>query len=863
MKLCPVCHRCFTDTTRVCLESGHPALVEGPGIDLEIAGTWVLERLLSEHPSGGTFLARSRKTGQTATVIVRRPPVPEDAEAFDLFVLESSLLAGLQEVSIAGVEEFGPLPFGGAYAVVEPAGDETLRELVDREGGLSISLAASIGRQVALASEALAQSNVPLGEISSDRIGLRRRGSGPAARLVRLPGAPLEGGEGAEVPALGALLYEMLSGKRPPVTGSNGAAPPPIQRARPDLPESLGWLVMQCLHPSPAARPRSAAEVARRLTPFEQVPVEAVEPATPPPAAKPERPPVSAASAVAAPHEPEPPEIEPVPVPVPDTERPAQPPAAELAASPVPATTEAAAQEPYAPPAAPDRPPSPEEIPVPAAASEGADPQNEEPELAAEDAAPEPIAPPAKTDDDASRPPEPPADSAITAEIPILRPRYSYRATPPPRKAEEQPGPRPMFLEPPAFDSFEDPPSAVPSPARPRPPRPGARPGAYPMLWQPAPPPPPPAPPPASRPAGLAPGARDAGAQSTPARSTPARSKGGGSPPRQIPISAERSQSSRSFSSFSSGAPTRLPPTPPGASPGAAITPIGALKDLGIDGVTIGEDGSTGGEPAKRGPRPGVVWGTAGAVAALVFGLFWFVVEATPPRRTASTRVAARAVKPVQPPAAAATAPATPSTAVPRSLEPQPAPAGPPAASEISAVAAPSRPDPVRVAASPRPGARDRKPPVSAAHREPSRSAAPAAAVAGTARHGGGGAGGLRDALDAWIDSTNARDLSGHMRFYQPRVNTFYLQRNVSRDYVRREKARLFEGGPVAVAAGEPEIDPSPDGRAATVRFRKRYAVAGGQGEKRGEVLQEMQWIRTTEGWRIAGERDARVIAKQ
>ena len=47
------------------------------------------------------------------------------------------------------------------------------------------------------------------------------------------------------------------------------------------------------------------------------------------------------------------------------------------------------------------------------------------------------------------------------------------------------------------------------------------------------------------------------------------------------------------------------------------------------------------------------------------------------------------------------------------------------------------------------------------------------------------------------------------MRFYQPRVNTFYLQRNVSRDFVRREK-RLFEGGPVSVAAGEPDIDPSP-----------------------------------------------------
>ena len=61
----------------------------------------------------------------------------------------------------------------------------------------------------------------------------------------------------------------------------------------------------------------------------------------------------------------------------------------------------------------------------------------------------------------APHPLPPPADSAITAEIPILRPRYSYLTTPPPKKAAEQTGPRPMFLEPPAFVSFEEPPSAA------------------------------------------------------------------------------------------------------------------------------------------------------------------------------------------------------------------------------------------------------------------------------------------------------------------------------------------------------------------------------------------------------------------
>jgi hypothetical protein len=44
------------------------------------------------------------------------------------------------------------------------------------------------------------------------------------------------------------------------------------------------------------------------------------------------------------------------------------------------------------------------------------------------------------------------------------------------------------------------------------------------------------------------------------------------------------------------------------------------------------------------------------------------------------------------------------------------------------------------------------------------------------------------------------------------------------------------------------------------MRFRKKYAIAGGDGERRGEVLQELRWQRTREGWKIVSERDLRVI---
>jgi ketosteroid isomerase-like protein len=119
----------------------------------------------------------------------------------------------------------------------------------------------------------------------------------------------------------------------------------------------------------------------------------------------------------------------------------------------------------------------------------------------------------------------------------------------------------------------------------------------------------------------------------------------------------------------------------------------------------------------------------------------------------------------------------------------------------------------------------------------------------------------LRGALDEWVAATNARDLSKQMSFYNARVNSFYLSRNASREAVRAEKARVLgRAETVDVRAFEPDIRLSRDGRTATMRFRKKYAITGGPGERRGEVLQELRWQRTADGWKIVSERDLRVL---
>lgn len=119
----------------------------------------------------------------------------------------------------------------------------------------------------------------------------------------------------------------------------------------------------------------------------------------------------------------------------------------------------------------------------------------------------------------------------------------------------------------------------------------------------------------------------------------------------------------------------------------------------------------------------------------------------------------------------------------------------------------------------------------------------------------------LRAALDEWIAATNARDIRKQMAFYMSTVQAFYLTRNVPREAVRAEKARVFaRASMIDVRADEPEIIFLDNGRMAIMRFRKKYAIEGAPRNRRGEVIQELRWQQTSNGWKIISERDVRVI---
>jgi ketosteroid isomerase-like protein len=119
----------------------------------------------------------------------------------------------------------------------------------------------------------------------------------------------------------------------------------------------------------------------------------------------------------------------------------------------------------------------------------------------------------------------------------------------------------------------------------------------------------------------------------------------------------------------------------------------------------------------------------------------------------------------------------------------------------------------------------------------------------------------LRSALKNWVAATNARDIERQMLFYNPVVEAFYQSRHAPRALVRADKARVYgRASSIDVSADDPDIQLSPDGRTAVMRFRKRYAIAGGGEDRRGEVLQELRWQLAGGQWRITSERDLQVV---
>jgi serine/threonine-protein kinase len=264
-----------------------------------LADRYTIERELGSGGMATVYLAEDLKLHRKVALKVLRPELAA-ALGPDRFLQEIEIAAQLHHPHILPLHDSGDAE-GFLYYVMPYEEGQSLREKLAREGELPIVEAVRILRDVVDALTHAHKHNVVHRDIKPDNVMLSDRHAlvtdfGVAKAVSEATGAHKLTTEGvalgtpaymspeqaaadkhidhrADIYAVGALAYELLTG-RPPFTGTTPQevlsaqvtqAPDPVTKYRDTVPPPLEQLVMKCLEKRAADRWQSAEELLPQL----------------------------------------------------------------------------------------------------------------------------------------------------------------------------------------------------------------------------------------------------------------------------------------------------------------------------------------------------------------------------------------------------------------------------------------------------------------------------------------------------------------------------------------------------------------------------------------------------------------------
>ncbi len=297
VRCCPACGRCFSSEFSRCETDQTPLALE-EGVPRSIDDKYVLTRLLGRGGMGSVYLATQTRLNRPVAIKVLLSHLVGSSTMRSRFEREARIVARLRHPAIVTVHDFGALPSGHAYLVMEYLDGHTLRKTIATQP--TAEEAVRIIDEVGTAVEAAHRAGVVHRDLKPENIVLVREhdASTPSARVLDFGLAKMNGPLGDDeatlvqsarsigivgtlmymapevlsgVPAdalsdqysLGLIAYELLAGSHP-YSGAGDLAsivrshtldePEPLMQRAPHLPVTVCLAVHRALSKDAAVR---------------------------------------------------------------------------------------------------------------------------------------------------------------------------------------------------------------------------------------------------------------------------------------------------------------------------------------------------------------------------------------------------------------------------------------------------------------------------------------------------------------------------------------------------------------------------------------------------------------------------------
>jgi serine/threonine protein kinase len=288
---------------------------EGPYAGLVVDHRYVIEALLAEGGMGLVYRCRHQILGKKLAMKIIRADMAQVPEAPQRFLLEAKAASAIGNEHIIDIIDFGALPDGAAYLVMELLEGLPLSALVDRQALLAPSRLVAITTQIAEALGAAHHAGIVHRDLKPDNVFLLDRKGEDFIKILDFGVAQMAEARGnkltqagavvgtphymspeqcagrtvnhqSDIYALGVMMYELASG-RVPFDGEHYLAvlnqhlqqpPPPFATLTPPPPVSaeLERIIVKCLAKVPEQRYATMADLIgdlARLTAAQSVPL--------------------------------------------------------------------------------------------------------------------------------------------------------------------------------------------------------------------------------------------------------------------------------------------------------------------------------------------------------------------------------------------------------------------------------------------------------------------------------------------------------------------------------------------------------------------------------------------------------------